>query len=84
MISYHIPVAKGLENVGCVGKNILSHFGWDQSRLLKTDKCGRGLSSGEKASHPDGVTSFYRSFVPLHQFPRSKGRRIVVSIHATC
>lgn len=58
MISYHIPIAKGLENVECVGKNILNHFRWDQSRLLKTDKCGRGLSSDEKASRPDGVTSF--------------------------
>ena len=35
MISYHIPIAKGLENVECVGKNIFSHFGWDQMRLLK-------------------------------------------------
>ena len=58
MISYHIPIAKGLENVECVGKNILNNFGWDQNWLLKTDKCGRGLSSDEKASHPDGVTSF--------------------------
>ena len=58
MISYHIPIAKGLENVECVGKNILNNFGWDQNWLLKTAKCGRGLSSDEKASHPDGVTSF--------------------------
>ena len=60
MISYHIPIAKGLENVECVGRNILNHFGWDQSRLLKTDKCGQGLGSGEKASHPDWVTSFIK------------------------